>query len=245
MKRAYKHRKTYRKKTYKRTSRKRHAGGSQENPFNAHTPTYPPKEINDLISHVIYMNLDRRKDRRKHMERELSIFDPSKVTRVSGVVEEIGTTGCAKSHLKAIELARDKKYPNVLILEDDSRWQNIDEAFPILKDLLTRKYDGIMLSTMNADYDKDTLRLHSGLGANAYILPQSSYQMMIDMFKDGISNRESKRINQFGSHVWANGITRNAQAKGKWYLTAPSLMIQVPNYSDNEKTYANYSGIVA
>ena len=208
--------------------------------FNTHKPQFPPKQINDIVSHVIFINLDKRTDRRKHIERELSVFDPSKVTRLAAVEDPVPTTGCAKSHLKAIEMARDAQYPNVLILEDDAFWQNIEEAYPVLQRLISQPYDGIMLAGLNSRYDKDTLRLRSGVSATGYILHQKFYPTLIGLFKDAISSPELKRKNSAGSHVWADGVTQEAFTKGEWYITIPFLMSQIPGFSDLDGTHVNW-----
>lgn len=222
-----------------RKTRKRHAGGSKLT-LNSHKPAFPPKEINDLISHVIFINLNKRVDRRKHIERELSVFDSSKVTRLAAVEDPIPTTGCAKSHLKALQMARDAGYSNVLIIEDDAFWQNIDEAYPVLERLLSAPYNGVMLAGLNTNYDADTLVLHSGASTTGYIVHNSFYSTFIQLFEDAISNPEEKRKNSAGSHVWADAVTQVAFTKGKWYITVPFLLSQIPGFSNIDRTSVNW-----
>jgi len=187
---------------------------------------YPPKDINNLISHVIYINLDSQGERRKHIEQQLSVFDPSKVTRLPGIIDKMPATGCAKSHLKALQLARENKYPNVFIVEDDAFWQNVDEAYPLLQRLISQPYDGIMLAAVNAHYDKDTLRISSGLTTHAYIVNQRFYDTLIKLFEEAIADEVLKPKNSAGSYVWADDVIRSSHKKGEWYITAPALMIQ-------------------
>jgi len=220
-------------------TRKIHSGGSTLG-FDTHRPAFPPKEINDLISHVIYINLNKRKDRRKHIERELSIFEPSKVTRLAAIEDPVPTTGCAKSHLKALQMARDAQYPNVFILEDDAFWQNTEQAYPVLQRLISQPYDGIMLAGLNSVYDQDTLRLRSGVSATGYVVHHTFYATFIKLFEDAIANPELKRKNSAGSHVWADGVTQDAFTKGKWYITIPFLMSQIPGFSNLDRTHVNW-----
>lgn len=221
-----------------RKTRKTYSGGKLS--FDTHKPVFPPKDINDMVTHVIYINLNKRVDRRKHIERELSVFEPSKVTRLAAIEDPIPTTGCAKSHLKAVQMARDAGYPNVLILEDDAFWQNIEKAYPVLQRLISQPYDGIMFAGLNSVYDHDTLRLHSGVSATGYIVHENFYPTLIKLFEDAISHPELKRKNSAGSHVWADGVTQEAFTKGAWYITVPFLMSQIPGFSNLDRTSVNW-----
>lgn len=195
------------------------------------TPTLPPAEINDLISHVIYINLDARDDRRAHIERELSVFKPEKLTRVPGVVDKNPPLGCAKSHLKALEIARDNKYPNVMIVEDDSYWNNLDVTYPILKRLLNEPYDGIVLSTMNIgnNIDPTTLRIKYGALTNGYIVKQQFYQKYIELYQNALSKLDPSKSN---AAIWSDGISQDAYKAGIWYALSPSIFVQLPGYSN-------------
>jgi len=210
-----------------RRTRKIVSGGKLN--VNNHVPVYPPKSINDLISHVIYINLDKREDRRKHIERELSVFDPSKLTRVPGVVEDHGNLGCIKSHLNAVKLAIDKKYPNVLIVEDDAIWHNVDAAYPTLERVLKEKYDGIMLGALNPNFNKETLRLHSTLMTTGYILKEHYYPEMLKLFEEGVK-----------SNPYSDWATKTAQENHTWYITDPTLMRQIPSFSNIDKINVNW-----
>jgi len=205
-----------------------------------HNPIYPPKEINDLISHVIYINLDKRKDRKKHIQRELAVFSPEKVTRLPAVVDAHPTTGTAKSHYNALRLARDNNYPNVLIVEDDTFWKNIDEAYPILKKLLSEPYDSILLGGTVTTFDEDTLKLSEGYCLNGYIVNQSFYDKYIELYDKAFSKVNNK--NSEGRYIWADGVSNDAYREGNSYIVSPSLMAQIPSYSDIDLEYKNISG---
>ena len=206
-------------------------GGSDRIDLSQRTPTLPPAEINDLISHVIYINLDKRNNRKAHISRELSIFKPEKITRLTAVVDKNPPLGCAKSHLKALEMARDNKYPNVMIIEDDSFWSNIDVTYPILKRLLNEPYDGICLSTMNTgnNIDPTTLRIKHGLLTNGYIVKEPFYQKYIELYQNALSKIDPSKAN---SAIWSDGISQEAYQAGTWYAVSPSILVQLANYSN-------------
>lgn len=201
------------------------------------TPTLPPAEINDLVSHVIYINLDARDDRKAHILRELSIFKPEKITRMPAVIDKNPKLGCSKSHIKALEMARDNKYPNVLIMEDDAMWTNVDVTYPILKRLLSQPYDGILLGTISGStFDENTLRVTFGETTSGYIVKEPFYQKYIELYHNALSKLDP---NNNGAFVLADGLSNNAYKAGLWYVVHPSLVTQLPSYSNINLQYKN------
>ena len=76
-----------------------------------HPITYPPDSINTYITSVVYINLDKRTDRRAQMEQELKIFHPEKIHRILGIVPDIldiahKNVALTKAHLNAVKLAK-------------------------------------------------------------------------------------------------------------------------------------------
>lgn len=75
----------------------------------------------DFIDKVIYINLNRRKDRRLYLSRELKKLGipKDKIFRLEAIEYSPGYIGCAMSHLHALHMADKEGWKNVLILEDD------------------------------------------------------------------------------------------------------------------------------
>ena len=73
------------------------------------------------IDKIFYINLDKREDRRQEIESELANFNLiDNSERIKAIyTPDQGILGCTLSHLKAITRAKEHKYKNVLILEDD------------------------------------------------------------------------------------------------------------------------------
>ncbi len=78
---------------------------------------------------ILYINLDSRTDRRQHMER---ILDGYNYERVPAVYDEHGYIGCAKSHIKCMDIIIERGYDKCIILEDDFIWLN-DNNFNTIK----------------------------------------------------------------------------------------------------------------
>ena len=79
----------------------------------------------NTIDAILYINLDHRQDRKKHIEKEISRmeFDPKIVHRISAIYDRMcGHLGCGLSHIKALEVALQNKWQRVMILEDDFKF---------------------------------------------------------------------------------------------------------------------------
>jgi GR25 family glycosyltransferase involved in LPS biosynthesis len=203
--------------------------------------TYPPESIKKYIHHVLYINLDSRTDRKEQIEKELQIFNPEQVHRVPGVQEkEYPYLGCTKGHLNAVQLAADNGWDNVLILEDDAKWDSIDTAYPIFEKLVNNPYDVIMLGGTHSEFDKTTFKISKSQSSASYLVNKSYYPTIIAKLKEVIAN-------------FKPGITPDIeispdaamffplQATGSWFLVSPSLMIQAKSYSNIQKMDVNYA----
>lgn len=75
----------------------------------------------DYLSKIIYVNLDKRPDRRKSLCNSMvaTNIKLDKIERFPAILGNPGYFGCCRSHREALVLARDRGYQNVLMLEDD------------------------------------------------------------------------------------------------------------------------------
>jgi glycosyl transferase family 25 len=73
--------------------------------------------MNKYIDKIIYINLNKRVDRRADIENELNLFS-LRYERFSAIEHEDGAIGCALSHLEVLKIAKKNNYKNILILED-------------------------------------------------------------------------------------------------------------------------------
>ena len=71
---------------------------------------------------VIYINLDKRVDRKEHILNELKKIGVEDATRFKAIELENGAVGCSMSHLKCLETAKENQWPHVLIVEDDIKF---------------------------------------------------------------------------------------------------------------------------
>ena len=70
------------------------------------------------IKNILYINLTKREDRKIHVEHQLSLIGLSG-ERFNAIKLKNGRVGCSMSHLKCVELAKERNWDHVFICEDD------------------------------------------------------------------------------------------------------------------------------
>jgi GR25 family glycosyltransferase involved in LPS biosynthesis len=197
---------------------------------------YPPSDINNIINNIIYINLDKRKNRNERINTQLSIFNKEKIHRLSAVDNAANrVVGCATSHLNALKLARDNKYPNVLILEDDAIWANINESYPVFKMLVEKPYDVIMLGGTYKNYNKNTYRVNAAQAASSYLVNSSYYDKIISRIERDLNDPKADK----NVDVMYVGL----QGEDKWFIVMPALMIQGKSMSNLQGYNTNYTNL--
>jgi len=205
----------------------------------------------NFIEKVIYINLEKRKDRREQIEKELAIyFPPEKIVRFNAFYENVGPVGCTKSHIGALEMAIENKWNNCLIVEDDIEWKKDPEflyLYKNLKNIIKNKYDVIVLNSYDSrTYYRGTYKLERCRSTGAYICNSSYYNKLLNNFKEGLALLIDYRIkvplniNNRYSLYNIDEYWQKLQNKDNWYIVVPSICIQKSGYSDCMKAMANY-----
>jgi hypothetical protein len=188
------------------------------------------------------MNLDSRTDRREQVEKELDIFPNEKKTRISAVKdEEHPPVGCIRSHLKAIETAKEKNYPNVLITEDDVMWANVTDGYADFEKLVKMPYDVIMLGGTFTKMDPQTRRVKWAQSGHAYLVHNRYYDTIINKLRDAIQDFENAPSKEKVDKIHVDLQYTQLQPLHQWFLVQPALAIQRPSYSDLAKHNVNYT----
>ena len=97
----------------------------------------------ELLQHILYINLGYRQDRKEHCLAEFQKLGipESGVERFPAIQTTTGSVGCTMSHIKCIELAKQKGWDQVFICEDDIEFTNPDLFKTQLKKLYDSKID--------------------------------------------------------------------------------------------------------
>ena len=145
----------------------------------------------EFIHKVIYVNLDKRKDRREEIEEELRRMNIS-AERFPAKERNPGCLGCSASHLTILKRARWERWPNVLVLEDDFVFRvdkpTLDHA---LRTFFTSgiEYDVLMLSynMIESEPLNETVSYGRNVQTTAgYIVNQRFYDTLIDTWELGM-----------------------------------------------------------
>jgi glycosyl transferase family 25 len=206
------------------------------------------------IQHVLYINLDKRDDRNRYIQKQLALVGlESKAQRVKAVELENGALGCSMSHLKCIEMAKKNKWPHVLVCEDDVTFlyptilqSQFNACLEVLSSIGSinkeKEWDVILLAGNNMMPYKpvsDTcIQVTHCLTTTCYLVKSEYYDTLIQNYKEGIKlfmkNPENKKEYAIDKY-WLR-----LQENDKWFLITPLTVIQREDYSDIEKKNTNF-----
>lgn len=77
------------------------------------------------IKHCLYINLSSRMDRKEHVEKELAKIGVP-FERFNAIKLPNGAIGCSMSHLKCLQIAKDRGWSHVFVCEDDIQFLDSD-----------------------------------------------------------------------------------------------------------------------
>ena len=192
----------------------------------------------NFIEKVIYINLEKRKDRREQIEKELALyFEPKKIIRFNAIYNVKGIIGCVKSHINVLEMAIKNNWNNCLIVEDDVIWNDFENGYSILEKINKYNYDVIVLGGTFANYNSD-YKLNDCKAGCSYLIKKHYYLTLLKNFKESLNLLlETNDRSNYSLDIYWNKL----QKTDNWYIVAPSLCIQKSSFSDIEKCNVDYS----
>jgi GR25 family glycosyltransferase involved in LPS biosynthesis len=196
------------------------------------------------IEKIIYINLNKRPDRREQLEQELNSFNLNYERYEAIETENFGTLGCGLSHLNVLKLAKERKYKNILILEDDFTFLVSKEEF---ENQLTKffnlniDYNVCMLAYSLKNHtvtDHDIiLKALNVQTASGYIVNSNYYDKLIILYEWALPLLEKTR------HDWVfcnDQIWKVYQKEDLWYCFTTRIGKQRISYSDITKKILDY-----
>lgn len=195
---------------------------------------------------IIYINLDKRTDRKKKLEKELEkiSIDPHKIIRVSAYDDELnGVRGCAYSHIQALEFSIQKKWKNVLVLEDDCLFiedrKEIDSYINNFIRHFQNDWDVFFLGTdirrSQLTSHKDYVRVHFSVRAHSYAVNGHYISKLRNHF---VSTYESMKEDLFFTNCLHKALDRQwieLQKVDRWFAGVEMIASQRKSFSDIEK----------
>ena len=178
---------------------------------------------------TLFINLDKRKDRKDHIENQLKDFKSVERIQAIDTSDTSGYFGCVLSHIKALEYAKEKNYDEVIIFEDDFEWIDKDKfVYPEFD------FDVCMISGkikkkefMSWNYN----RVLDGRHTDCYLVKKHFYDKLIDNFRQGYE--KLKKNNVHANYIDVYWLSLQ---KDNTFIT-PSLEIgrQMQGFSDIQK----------
>jgi len=210
---------------------------------------WTPNKLMDSIDAVVYINLDRRTDRRAQIEAELDALNipAEKRHRFSAIPHSNGWIGCTQSHYEVLKRAKKEGWSRVWILEDD--WMatvSPSEVRDTLDSVLGSgpPWDVLFLSShvQASEAVLDWPQLRRGFNiqtASSYIVASHFYDRLLENLGEAVAGslaggQHWDYINdQYWKRLQADRTTR-------WLYFSPALGKQRPGYSDLAGHYTDY-----
>lgn len=198
------------------------------------------------INKIFYINLDKRNDRKEEIELELKNYGLFNLSERIQAIETPGQgiLGCTMSHLNAIKLAKERRYTNVLILEDDFQFTISKQEFENqLQTFFENKipYDVCMIS-YNIQQSQPTeytflTKVIEAQTASGYIIHHSFYDKMIELYEWAIPLLDQTKQHW---HYANDQSWKRLQPEANWYCFTCRCGRQRPGYSDNSEQFQDH-----
>lgn len=202
----------------------------------------------DIFEHSLFINLDHRKDRLEHVEKELEKVG-IQAERFNAIKTTSGAVGCTLSHIKCLEIAKERDYEQVFICEDDITFTNPElfktniEKFCENEDIM---WDVLIIGGNNVppykQYYDYCARVYNCQTTTGYIVKQEFYDVMIKNFKEGVTKlmRDPNNRRMYAIDIY----WKKLQMENFWYMITPPTVTQYENYSDIENKNLNYDHLL-
>jgi glycosyl transferase family 25 len=194
---------------------------------------------------VIYINLEKRTDRKEHILSELKKIGVEDARRFKAIELENGALGCSMSHLKCLEIAKKENYEMVFICEDDIQFLHPDMFLTQLKSFLDSSFlnwDTVLVAGNNmipyVPISTFCIKIFNCQTTTGYIVKREYYDKLIQNYKEGIQKLLKEPYN---NEYKIDKYWFKLQKLDNWYLIVPLSIVQKEDYSDVEKKVTNFS----
>jgi len=185
---------------------------------------------------ILCINLPERTDRRNSLLKEFALW-PANIEMMPAIRKKPGWKGCTLSHLKCIEIAKQRNYPWFICIEDDCQLQpgalkSLHSVLPYLWDNRD-KWDIFSggISTVKkegAPINKELQLIEAnGYAAHFMLIHADTYDKILNNIPKDDEN--IKIIDVFYSE------------KLRMWTRVPYLAVQCPSASDIEHKNVNYN----
>lgn len=196
--------------------------------------------MSNYIDKVVYINLDKRTDRKEEIEKELNNMGLS-YERFPAIYHSGPYVGCGYSHLQVVKNAKERGLKNVMIIEDDFTFLvSKEELEDCLTELFEKKPD---FDVCMGEYSFPKLedihlgrikKMNEASNASFYIVNSHYFDSFINLYETNLPLLESTGMHS----IYANDqIWKQLQRKDNWVCFNPRVGKQRNIYSDNLQAY--------
>ena len=202
----------------------------------------------ELLKNTLYINLEHRKDRLTHVTKELEKIG-IQGERFNAVKTKNGAIGCTMSHIKCLELAKERNYETVFICEDDITFTNPEVLLDSLQKFYENtsiQWDVLLIGGNNVPpYEKTTdycIRVSNCQTTTGYIVKNSYYDVLIQNFRESVQGllKNPNNKQQYALDMY----WKQLQRINRWYMLFPFTVVQCESYSDIEEKVVDYRGLM-
>ena len=191
--------------------------------------------------------MDERKDRREHVEMQL---DWMGITgeRFSAVKTKFGAIGCTMSHIKCLEMAKERDYDMVFICEDDIQFISKDTLHNSVNKFMetVKEWDVCIIGGNNGRPFKPVneicVQVQNCQTTTGYVVKKHYYDVLLKNFRESVQNLiRSQNIRLHALDIY----WKQLQGRDKWFLLIPIMAYQKEGYSDIERKNVDYRRMMA
>lgn len=193
------------------------------------------------MNNCLFINLDHRKDRLEHVTHQLSLIGV-KGERFKAVKNDNGAMGCTMSHIKCLELAKERGWNQVFICEDDIVFKDPPSLLNSVDKFLSSniQWDVLIIGGNNfPPYEKisaNCIKVSNCQTTTGYIVKQHYYDTLLENFKQGLLCLLKGGIKAYAQNA-IDIYWKSLQKRDNWYMVIPATVSQKSDYSDIEKGY--------
>jgi GR25 family glycosyltransferase involved in LPS biosynthesis len=153
------------------------------------------------------------------------------------------------SHLKCIKIAKEKGWPNVVIIEDDIEFLNPPAFRTQLNAFLTLHQNNFDVCLLAGNVvppftkiDDCCIRVNKCQTTTGYIVNANYYDILIQNYSEGIKKliKEPENHRFYAIDKWWFQL----QERDRWMLIVPLTVSQREDYSDIEDRTTNYHRVM-
>ena len=209
------------------------------------------------IRSALYINLESRKDRRTHVEAQLAALKnaqhngmPNLVAERFNAIKHVvhGAIGCSMSHMRCIQIAKERGWDHVLICEDDVLFTNAPLFLTQLNKFMATVpiWDVVLLAGNNIPpfrvVNDACIQVSNCQTTTAYIVRAHYYDTLIANYRAGINKlmrNPTQKLEYAIDRYWFE-----LQRRDRWFLITPLSVVQREDYSDIEQRFTNYGHLM-